>query len=71
MYLQWSDAQPIYVLDKDPEKTVAELAVQNAMGTLAVQPQGRYVIGDTRMGGNGVCGDCRDCWSRGATKSAR
>lgn len=49
-FLQWSD-QPIYVLDKDNDFNIAQLARQNAADIVKVQPQGPYLLGGHSYGG--------------------
>jgi hypothetical protein len=49
-FLNWSD-QPIYVLEKDNDLNVYELARQNARDILKVQPDGPYLIGGHSYGG--------------------
>ncbi|KAK9815594.1 hypothetical protein WJX72_006498 [[Myrmecia] bisecta] len=49
-FLQWSD-QPIYVLDKDNDLTIAQLAAVNAADILKVQPEGPYLLGGHSYGG--------------------
>lgn len=49
-FLQWSD-QPIYVLDKDNDLSIASLARQNAADIVKVQPQGPYLVGGHSYGG--------------------
>ncbi len=48
-FLAWSD-QPIYVLEKDNDLTVAQLAQKNAADILAVQPQGPFLLGGHSYG---------------------
>lgn len=50
MFLQWS-SQPIYVLDKDNDLNVSQLALQNAADILLVQPEGPYLLGGHSYGG--------------------
>ena len=47
---QWS-TQPIYVLDKDNDLNVAQLAAQNAADIVKVQPEGPYLLGGHSYGG--------------------
>jgi len=49
-FLQWSD-QPIYVLDKDNDLNIAQLARQNASDIIKVQPEGPYLLGGHSYGG--------------------
>ena len=49
-FLQWSD-QPIYVLDKDNDLNIAQLARQNAADIVKVQPEGPYLLGGHSYGG--------------------
>lgn len=49
-YLDWSD-QPIYVLEKDNDLDIRDLARQNAKDILAVQPEGPYILGGHSYGG--------------------
>jgi hypothetical protein len=49
-FLNWSD-QPIYVLEKDNDLNVYDLARQNARDILKVQPDGPYLIGGHSYGG--------------------
>ena len=49
-FLQWSD-QPIYVLDKDNDLNIAQLARQNASDIVKVQPEGPYLLGGHSYGG--------------------
>lgn len=49
-FLQWSD-QPIYVLDKDNDLNIAQLARQNASDIVKVQPGGPYLLGGHSYGG--------------------
>ena len=49
-YLQWS-SQPIYVLDKDNDLNLNQLALQNAEDVVAIQPDGPYLIGGHSYGG--------------------
>ena len=49
-FLQWSD-QPIYVLDKDNDLNIAQLARQNASDITKVQPEGPYLLGGHSYGG--------------------
>lgn len=49
-FLQWSD-QPIYVLDKDNNLNIAQLARQNASDIVKVQPGGPYLLGGHSYGG--------------------
>ena len=49
-FLHWSD-QPIYVLDKDNDLNIAQLARQNASDIVKVQPQGPYLLGGHSYGG--------------------
>ena len=49
-FLQWSD-QPIYVLDKDNDLSIADLAKQNAADILKVQSQGPFLLGGHSYGG--------------------
>lgn len=49
-YLAWS-TQPIYVLDKDNDLTVADLARRNAADIVRVQPEGPYLLGGHSYGG--------------------
>lgn len=48
--LQWS-TQPIYVLDKDNDLDVSQLAAANAADIVCVQPQGPYLLGGHSYGG--------------------
>ena len=50
--LQWSN-QPIYVLDKDNDLDVSQLALQNATDMVKVQPEGPYLVGGHSYGGAG------------------
>ena len=50
--LQWS-SQPIYVLDKDNDLTVSQLALRNAVDMVRVQPEGPYLVGGHSYGGAG------------------
>jgi aryl carrier-like protein len=49
-FLNWSD-QPIYVLEKDNDLNVYDLARQNARDILKVQPDGPYLLGGHSYGG--------------------
>jgi len=49
-FLQWSD-QPVYVLDKDNDLNIAQLARQNASDIVKVQPEGPYLLGGHSYGG--------------------
>ena len=49
-FLAWSD-QPIYVLEKDNDLTVAQLAQKNAADILTVQPAGPFLLGGHSYGG--------------------
>ena len=49
-FLQWSQ-QPIYVLDKDNDLSIARLALQNAADIVKVQPKGPYLLGGHSYGG--------------------
>ena len=49
-FLHWSD-QPIYVLDKDNDLNIAQLARQNASDIVKVQPEGPYLLGGHSYGG--------------------
>ena len=49
-FLNWSD-QPIFVMEKDNDLTIEELATQNAMDIIGVQPEGPYLIGGHSYGG--------------------
>lgn len=49
-FLAWSD-QPIYVLEKDNDLTVAQLAQKNAADILTVQPTGPFLLGGHSYGG--------------------
>ena len=49
-FLQWSD-QPIYVLDKDNDLNIPQLARQNASDIVKVQPEGPYLLGGHSYGG--------------------
>ena len=49
-FLQWSN-QPIYVLDKDNDLNIAQLARQNASDIVKVQPEGPYLLGGHSYGG--------------------
>ena len=49
-FLQWSD-QPIYVLDKDNDLNIAQLARQNASDIVKVQSEGPYLLGGHSYGG--------------------
>lgn len=49
-FLNWSD-QPIYVLEKDNDLNVYDLARQNARDILKVQPDGPFLIGGHSYGG--------------------
>lgn len=49
-YLQWS-SQPIYVLDKDNDLNLHDLAMQNANDIIAIQAEGPYLIGGHSYGG--------------------
>ena len=51
---QWS-SQPIYVLDKDNDLTVSQLALRNAVDMVRVQPEGPYLVGGHSYGGAGGC----------------
>ena len=53
--LQWS-SQPIYVLDKDNDLTVTQLALRNAVDMVRVQPEGPYLVGGHSYGGAGEKG---------------
>ena len=62
--LQWSN-QPIYVLDKDNDLDVSQLALQNATDMVKVQPEGPYLVGGHSYGGAGEVAACEsvcDCW---------
>lgn len=48
--LQWS-TQPIYVLDKDNDLDLHDLARQNAADMVAIQPEGPYLVGGHSYGG--------------------
>lgn len=48
--LQWS-SQPIYVLDKDNDLDVSQLAARNAADMVRVQPEGPYLVGGHSYGG--------------------
>lgn len=48
--LQWS-TQPIYVLDKDNDLNVCQLALKNAEDIVKVQPEGPYLVGGHSYGG--------------------
>jgi thioesterase domain-containing protein len=48
--LHYSD-QPIYVLEKDNDLNVYDLARQNARDILKVQPDGPYLLGGHSYGG--------------------
>lgn len=49
-FLAWSD-QPIYVLEKDNDLNMYDLARQNARDMLKVQPEGPYLLGGHSYGG--------------------
>jgi pimeloyl-ACP methyl ester carboxylesterase len=49
-FLAWSD-QPIYVLEKDNDLNIYDLARQNARDILKVQPEGPYLLGGHSYGG--------------------
>eukprot|EP00963_Diacronema_lutheri_P009971 scaffold941_cov454-Pavlova_lutheri.AAC.1 len=49
-FLNWSD-QPIFVMEKDNDLTIEELATQNAMDIIGVQPEGPYLVGGHSYGG--------------------
>jgi 3-oxoacyl-(acyl-carrier-protein) synthase/acyl carrier protein len=49
-FLSWSD-QPIYVLEKDNDMDIAQLARANAQDILKVQPEGPYLLGGHSYGG--------------------
>lgn len=49
-FLAWSD-QPIYVLEKDNDLNIYDLARQNARDILKVQPTGPYLLGGHSYGG--------------------
>jgi len=49
-YLEWSD-QPIYVLDKDNDMNIEQLARANAEDIIKVQPDGPYLLGGHSYGG--------------------
>lgn len=49
-FLNWSE-QPIFVLEKDNDLTVKELAICNATDILDIQPEGPYLIGGHSYGG--------------------
>jgi pimeloyl-ACP methyl ester carboxylesterase len=44
--------QPIYVLEKDNDLSIHELARQNAADVLRVQPEGPYLLGGHSYGGS-------------------
>ena len=48
--MQWS-TQPIYVLDKDNDLDLHDLAHQNAADIVAIQPEGPYLLGGHSYGG--------------------
>ncbi len=50
LLLQWS-SQPIYVLDKDNDLDVSQLAARNAADMVRVQPEGPYLVGGHSYGG--------------------
>lgn len=50
MFLQWS-TQPIYVLDKDNDLNLRDLALQNARDIVASQSDGPYLVGGHSYGG--------------------
>ena len=49
--MQWSQNNPIYVLDKDNDLNVCELALKNASDIVKVQPEGPYLLGGHSYGG--------------------
>lgn len=49
-FLAWSD-QPIYVLEKDNDLNIFDLARQNARDIVQVQPEGPYLLGGHSYGG--------------------
>ena len=49
-YLEWSD-QPIYVLDKDNDMNIEQLARANAEDILKIQSEGPYLLGGHSYGG--------------------
>ena len=49
-FLSWSD-QPIYVLEKDNDMDIVQLAQANAHDILKVQPEGPYLLGGHSYGG--------------------
>jgi thioesterase domain-containing protein len=48
--MQWS-TQPIYVLDKDNDLNVKDLALVNAADIIKIQPEGPYLLGGHSYGG--------------------
>lgn len=53
-FLAWS-TQPIYVLEKDNDLTVAQLAQKNAADILTVQPAGPFLLGGHSYGAFKAC----------------
>lgn len=49
-FLTWSN-QPIYVLDKDNDLNIEQLARQNAEDMLKVQSEGPFLVGGHSYGG--------------------
>lgn len=49
-FLNWSD-QPIYVLEKDNDLSIAELAQINASDIIKIQLEGPYLVGGHSYGG--------------------